>query len=156
MKSRLLLLILCAVPFVPARAQNAPESGPGGKESAPGQELAQARGAVLELAAAFSNDGFKLRDGFWFGRLEPRTPQRLAVNLFAGNQYWFCAAARPPAARLRVTVYDEEGGEVPMLAYEHGLTAAAGITAPATGEYFVEVEVLEGGASDACFLYTFK
>ena len=56
------------------------------------QEVA-ARQVALELAGAFSNDGFKLRDGHWTGTLSPGESRVIAVNLYSGNEYWFCAGA---------------------------------------------------------------
>jgi hypothetical protein len=52
-----------------------------------------ARKAALDLAGAFSNDGFKLRDGVWYGAIKPKDSQFVQVNLYAGNQYWFTAGA---------------------------------------------------------------
>ncbi len=57
---------------------------------------ASARSAALELAGAFSNDGYKIRDGYYFGALEPGKSTLIEVNLFAGNEYWFCAAGNAP------------------------------------------------------------
>jgi hypothetical protein len=56
------------------------------------QEVA-ARAVALELAGAFANDGFKLRDGHWAGTLAPGESKIIAVNLYAGNEYWFSAGA---------------------------------------------------------------
>ena len=36
-----------------------------------------ARNTALELAGAFGNDGFKLRDGNWAGTIAPGKPQVL-------------------------------------------------------------------------------
>src|SRR5438874_712466 len=41
-----------------------------------------ARAVALELAGAFSNDGFKLRDGHWAGTLGPNESKVIAVNLY--------------------------------------------------------------------------
>ena len=49
----------------------------------------EARRVATELAGAFSNDGFKLRDGCWQGQLAPKHAKLIQVNLYAGNQYWF-------------------------------------------------------------------
>ncbi|HJT46152.1 MAG TPA: hypothetical protein VJ721_07765, partial [Chthoniobacterales bacterium] len=48
----------------------------------------EARKAALDLAGAFSNDGFKMRDGHWCGTVKPHDHALIAVNLYAGNQYW--------------------------------------------------------------------
>ena len=67
----------------------------------------EARKAALDLAGAFSNDGFKMRDGHWCGTVKPREHALIAVNLYAGNQYWFSAGATAPAKKLAVTVYED-------------------------------------------------
>ena len=53
------------------------------------------------LLAAFSNDGFKIRDGHWCGVVKPHDHALVAVNLYAGNQYWFSAGATEPAKKLQ-------------------------------------------------------
>ncbi len=67
---------------------------------------------ALELAGAFSNDGFKLRDGHWSGTLAPDESKLIAVNLYAGNEYWFSAGATEKAKKLAVDVFDETGAPV--------------------------------------------
>jgi len=49
----------------------------------------EARKTALDLAGAFTNDGFKMRDGHWCGTIKPHELALSAVNLNAGNQYWF-------------------------------------------------------------------
>ena len=56
------------------------------------QEVAARKGA-LDVAGAFSNDGFKIRDGHWSALLAPHETKLIAVTLYAGNQYWFSAGA---------------------------------------------------------------
>ena len=72
----------------------------------------QARKDALDVAAAFSNDGFKIRDGHWCGVVKPHDHSLVAVNLYAGNQYWFSASATEPAKKIAVSVYDETGKQV--------------------------------------------
>ena len=116
----------------------------------------QARNAALELAGAFSNDGYKIRDGFYFGALEPKKSAIVEVNLFAGNEYWFCAAANDPARKVSVKVYDEKGRLVEQQAYDDGAKAAAGVVAAESGKYLVKITLVEGEASQFCFLYCYK
>ena len=56
-----------------------------------------ARKAALDLAGAFSNEGFKMRDGHWSGTIKPKDHALIAVNLYSGNQYWFSVGATDPA-----------------------------------------------------------
>jgi len=60
-----------------------------------------ARKAALDLAGAFSNEGFKMRDGHWSGTIKPKEHALIAVNLYAGNQYWFSVGATEPAKKDR-------------------------------------------------------
>src|SRR5436309_14680373 len=71
-----------------------------------------ARKDALDIAGAFSNDGFKIRDGHWCGVVKPHDHALIAVNLYAGNQYWFSVGATEPVKQIAVSVYDETGKQV--------------------------------------------
>src|SRR5438067_8674414 len=77
----------------------------------------RARKDALDVAAAFSNDGFKIRDGHWCGVLKPHDHVLVAVNLYVGNQYWFSAGAVEPVKKIAVSVYDETGKQVTAESY---------------------------------------
>lgn len=114
------------------------------------------RSKVLELAGAFANDGYKIRDGYWSGVLEPGKPQILEVNLFAGNSYWFSSATMPPARKVAVTIFDENGRPLEGESYQEDATAASGLVADASGRYFVRLELVEGEKADFCLVYSYK
>jgi hypothetical protein len=116
----------------------------------------EARKAALDLAGAFSNDGFKMRDGHWSGTLRPRDHALIAVNLYAGNQYWFSVGATEPAKKIAVNVYDENGKQVVTESYNANEKAAAGFSPTSSGQYFVSVRLLEGEESSFCFMYCYK
>jgi hypothetical protein len=116
----------------------------------------EARKAALDLAGAFSNDGFKMRDGHWCGTVKPHEHALIAVNLYAGNQYWFSVGATGPAKKLMVNVYDETGKQVATESYSSGEKAAAGFSPTSSGQYYVMVALVEGEASSVCFVYSYK
>ena len=124
--------------------------------ASPAETDVSARSKALELAGAFSNDGYKIRDGYWSGEIEPGRPQFLEVNLFAGNEYWFSAAATPPARKIAVSVFDENGKPVEFQTYEDGPVAAAGFLPASSGRYFVKLSAVEGEKSQFCLLYSYK
>jgi hypothetical protein len=116
----------------------------------------EARKAALDLAGAFSNDGFKIRDGHWSGTIKPREHALIAVNLYSGNHYWFSVGATEQVKKLAVTVYDETGQQVTTESYNAGEKAAAGFSPTNSGQYFVSVGLVEGEESSVCFLYSYK
>lgn len=115
-----------------------------------------ARSRALELAGAFSNDGYRIRDGHWAGELEVGRPRFIEVNLFAGNEYWFSAAATSPARQIGVAVYGEDGKPVDFQTHLDGNVAAAGFEPQVSGRYYVGLELLEGEKSPFCLLYSYK
>ena len=119
-------------------------------------EEAAARKSALDLAGAFSNDGFKLRDGHWTGLIELGKTRLIQVNLYAGNQYWFCVGATPEGKKMALSVYDETGKSVSVDAYSDLSKAAAGFAPQASGPYFVKVEELSGTPATFCLLYSYK
>lgn len=114
------------------------------------------RARALDLAGAFQNDGFKTRDCSWSGRLEPGEPRRIAVHLFAGNHYWFAAAAPETARAPRLAVYDPAGNPVAATSHEGAGLAAAGVTATTTGRYVVEIGAGGPSATEFNLVYLFK
>jgi len=116
----------------------------------------KARADALKVAGAFSKDGFKVRDGHWCSRIEVNESKVIQVNLFAGNQYWFAAAAVGRARRIAVAVFDEKGDVATTEPYENNTQAAAGFAPQISGPYYVRVEELEGGPSTFCLIYSYK
>src|SRR5438045_8336921 len=87
-----------------------------------------ARKNALDVAGAFTNDGFKLRDGHWCGSLKAQDHALIAVNLYAGNQYWFAVGATDATKKIEVNVYDETGKLLMTEHYDGGYRAAAGFS----------------------------
>ena len=78
----------------------------------------------------------------------------VAVNLFAGNQYWFSAAAK--AKKISVEVYDEGGKPMVTEPYNSGDKAAAGFSPTSSGQYFISLGLLEGEPTTFCLVYSYK
>ena len=140
------LSILAAIGFATATAFSEPESD---------AEVA-ARKAALDLAGAFSNEGFKMRDGHWSGTFKPKEHALIAVNVYAGNQYWFSVGPTEPAKKISVNVYDETGKLVQTEGYNEGDKAAAGFSPTSSGQYYILVDLVEGNESSVCLVYSYK
>lgn len=119
-------------------------------------EEVEAHKLVLDLTGAFSNEGFKVRDGHWTGTIKPQERALVAVNLYAGNQYWFSAAANTKAKKISVDLYDESGKPVETEIYNSGDRASAGFSPTNSGQYFVSIGLLEGEATAFCLVYSYK
>jgi hypothetical protein len=97
-----------------------------------------------------------MRDGHWCGTIKPHEHALIAVNLYAGNQYWFSAGATEQAKKIAVSVYDESGKQVTTETYDAGEKAAAGFSPTNSGQYFVAVDLLEGQEGSFCLVYSYK
>lgn len=115
-----------------------------------------ARKTALDLAGAFSNDGFKLRDGHWAGDFQPGKALLIQVSLYAGNEYWFSLGATPEAKKVAVTIYDETGKPLAFEPFAEDSKAAAGFSPDASGPYYVKIEALEGQPAAFCLIYSYK
>ncbi|MEP6810770.1 MAG: hypothetical protein ABI992_11045 [Chthoniobacterales bacterium] len=115
-----------------------------------------ARNVALELAGAFSNDGFKLRDGHWSGPIKQGDQAIIAVNLYAGNEYWFSVGANEGTKKIAVQVYDENGKPVTTEEYAEDDKAAAGYSPTISGQYFVGITPVESTASAFSLVYSYK
>ena len=119
-------------------------------------EEVEAHKTVLDLAGAFQNDGFKLRDGHWNGVIKPHEHTLIAVNLYAGNQYWFSTATNGKAKKISLDVFDESGKPVTTETYNSGDRASAGFSPSNSGQFFVSIGLLEGDTSTFCLVYSYK
>lgn len=152
MKISVLILLAAILPFLSAAQSPSTEPSPPALPPA----SAPLRVRLADLGTALSNEGFKMRDRIWSGRVEAGQPQRLAVNLFRGNSYWFCAAVEPTDGKAKLTVFGPDGRAVESVDHQEQGLAAAGVTAETTGQYFLQIETAGGPASDFCLLYLFK
>lgn len=115
-----------------------------------------ARSDAIDLAGAFQNDGFKIRDGDYFGQLTKGQSQIVTVNLYSGNAYWFTASTAQNSDKLKVSIFDDSGKPVSYLPYQSGPRAAAGFSPDASGLYYVKVALEEGQNSTFCLIYCYK
>jgi hypothetical protein len=116
-----------------------------------------ARKNALELAGAFGNDGFKLRDGHWAGPIKAGDSKLVQVNLYAGNEYYFTVASTEKAKKLALTAYDETGAPIAIdNPFQQGATAAIGFSPTASGPYYIKVEELEGDPTAFCLVCSYK
>ncbi len=116
----------------------------------------EARKVALELAGAFSNEGFKIRDGHWAGAVKNGERALVAVNLYAGNQYWFSVGSDDQSAQVAVQLYDEGGKPLAAEDYHGEATAAAGFSPTISGQYFVAIAPSEPTAGTYCLVYSYK
>jgi hypothetical protein len=114
------------------------------------------RSDVIDFAGAFQNDGFKIRDGNFFGKVSKDHSEVIAVNLYSGNAYWFTASAGQKVDKLKVSLFDDTGKPVNYLPYESGTRAAAGFSPDASGLYYVKVALEEGQPATFCLIYSYK
>jgi hypothetical protein len=115
-----------------------------------------ARSDVIDLAGAFQNDGFKIRDGNLTGSISKDHSQVVAVNLYSGNAYWFTASTGKKADKLKVSLFDDTGKPVSYMPYQSGPRAAAGFSPDASGLYYVKVALEEGQPAAFCLIYSYK
>jgi hypothetical protein len=115
-----------------------------------------ARKDALELAGAFGNDGFRIRDGHSCGVLKPDDHVLIAVNLYSGNQYWFSVGTTEPLKKVAVSLYDESGKQMTTENINEGDKAAAGFAPENSGQYFVSVDSVEDQEGSFCLVYSYK
>jgi hypothetical protein len=116
----------------------------------------EARKVALDLAGAFANDGFKVRDGHWTGTVKKGDRTVVAVNLYAGNEYWFSIAAAEKDHKFSLGLYDENGQPVKAEEFAEDQKAAAGFSPTISGQYFVSIAAEEGDSGTVCLVYSYK
>ena len=122
-------------------------------------EVAARRGA-LGVAGAFTNDGFKIRDGNFTGVLKDKQTSIVQVNLYAGNQYWFSVSTADPATKVSLALFDEAGQLLKTDPYADANNAAAGFAPEISGPYYVQIRGVSGAGATSpatfCLIYSYK
>ena len=114
-----------------------------------GKGLASVDDAIARATEAISpyvKQGYLVRDDQWGGDLGVKQEQAITHTLFKGNDYWFCTGTDNDSAKISIHVYDSRGRLVENDSWQHGRSAGAHVVAPATGTYYVIVEVLSSPA----------
>jgi len=96
---------------------------------------------ALEAMQPYVKQRYTVRDDQWGGDLGLKEEKAIPHTLFKGNDYWFCVGTDVDNARVSIHVYDAKGKLVENDSWQKGRFAAARVTAPATGTYYVIVEV---------------
>lgn len=122
----------------------------------PEDDAVEARRSALDLAGAWTNDGFQLRDGHWSGTIEQTGSVLLRVNLFAGNNYWFTLAGLPSAKKVAISIYDESGKPLESDTVADTSRAAAGFTPTISGPYIIKLQSLEGPRGEFALVYSYR
>ena len=97
---------------------------------------------AMEAINPYVKQGYLVRDDQWGGDLGVKQQQAITHTLFKGNDYWFCTGTDIDAARISIHVYDSRGKLVETDSWQHGRLAGAHLLAPATGTYYIIVEIL--------------
>lgn len=116
----------------------------------------EARKVALDLAGAFANDGFKVRDGHWTGSVKKGDRAVVAVNLYAGNEYWFSVAAAEKGQKFSLGLHDENGQPLQTEEFAEDEKAAAGFSPTVSGQYFVSIAAPEADTGTLCLVYSYK
>ena len=97
---------------------------------------------AMDAINPYVKQGYLVRDDQWGGDLGVKQEQAITHTLFKGNDYWFCTGTDIDAARIAIHVYDNHGRLVENDSWQHGRMAGSHLVAPATGTYYVIVEIL--------------
>ena len=101
---------------------------------------------AMEAISPYVKQGYLVRDDQWGGDLGVKQEQAITHTLFKGNDYWFCTGTDNDSAKISIHVYDSHGRLVENDSWQHGRSAGAHLVAPATGTYYVIVEILSSPA----------
>jgi hypothetical protein len=147
---RISLLLVCAC------AMNLLVGWTAGRAETVTDDQVAARSEVLDLAGAFENDGFRIRDGHLFGKVARDHPEVVSVNLYSGNAYWFSVASTKKVDKLKVSVFDDQGKPVSFEPYAEGNRAAAGFSPEASGLYYIKISHEDSQPATFCLIYCYK
>jgi len=96
---------------------------------------------AYECADPYVKEGFTVREDTWAGDLGEGDAKAVLHQLFKGNDYWFWMGTDTEKASISVHVYDTNGKLVETESWQRRNFAAARISPPRTGSYYVVVKI---------------
>jgi len=96
---------------------------------------------AMDAIGPYVKQGYIVREDQWGGDLGVKEQKAIPHTLFRGNDYWFCTGTDVDNARIAIHVYDSRGKLVENDSWQKGRYAAARVNPPATGTYYIIVEV---------------
>ena len=102
---------------------------------------------LQELAALYSEKGFKLRKEHWNGKLKAGQHKVVKHQLFRGNEYWFLAAVVERQYSLTVEIFDESGQAVSLERFADKGLSGARVLPVKTGTYLIKLSLGKGKES---------
>ena len=103
--------------------------------------LDDAIASAVDAMAPYVKQGYNVRDDEWGGDLGVKEQKAIPHTMFKGNEYWFLMATDVEGARVSIHLYDNTGKLVESDSWQKGRFAAARVVPPATGTYYIIVEV---------------
>jgi hypothetical protein len=97
---------------------------------------------AMEAIDPYVKQGYVVRQDQWGGDLGVKQQQAITQTVFKGNDYWFCVGTDVDNARVSIHVYDSRGKLVENDSWQKGRFAGARLVVPATGTYYIIVEVI--------------
>ncbi len=85
----------------------------------------------------FVKQGFTIREEYWSGELGATTQNVITIQLFKGNEYWFCASTEATNTVISVHVYDDDGNIAESEYWRKAHAAGAHIVPRRTAFYYV-------------------
>jgi hypothetical protein len=103
--------------------------------------LDDAIASAVQAMDPYVKQGYAVRDDQWGGDLGVREQKAIPYTLFKGNEYVFCLATDVDGAHVAIHLYDSTGKLADNDSWQKGRFAAVRAIPPATGTYFIIVEV---------------
>jgi hypothetical protein len=113
---------------------------------------------AMEAISPYVKVGYIVRADQWGGDLGVKEQKAIPHTLFKGNDYWFVMGTDVDNARVAIHVYDSRGKLVEADSWQKGKFAASRVIPPATGTYYIIVEVTNSPAERThwAMVYGFK
>lgn len=146
MRYRLLQLLAIAILLASPVVAQAP----------PTDDVLQSRANVIELAHAFTDEGFIVRDGFWRTELKPGEEQICGLQLFANVDYWICLGA---GVNAEVDMALFSSGALPVPVHERiqePSRAAIRVRPKRSGTFYLKLRSVRGEGGRVCVTYCYK
>jgi hypothetical protein len=100
-----------------------------------------AHSAALEAAQSAVEDGFKIRQEYWKGKVTSGQQKMVKHQLFKDSAVWFWLGSADEGHKLEIEIYDAKGVKVASEKKSGKDFAALKLTPPKTGTYLIVFKI---------------